>query len=475
MMLKNLLRRPFRCFCTKTTGKKIYNITAPRYNMNELRKIMSYYEYDHRIKECNTNLSICVQTSSNQKKAYKTIEEFLQRDIFYQNKKNHYHLPLANHGNNVINFKISPIDIIRTNSITSPLLSDRFFANCLANVHNYGTFVRFSENKVQRLYWNPPFNGGLPLTPKPKDATYEMIFCLHSICHFLLPDLVFTGKLIDEKAKKIYVYHRLLSESMTVVISEMLAVDILKDTDEFKSKLKMDYDHPYKLYSCILGTNEMNQHSLKQLFWASYMYFCQHNYDEFNKLFDHNEENKKIWDNFHFRYSSVSLRGKDWTEKNFDNMTKEHNLYQSWWKSVEQYKNELQLVPIEDYYDKVTNDDNDIMHKLFNNVWNNVILGILCQKDRIYPICEEERQILAFKRYMIGNTLLLFKHQIYPFYLLSELQNMVDITQMEKITNIYISHVNDLYNCNKIDINEYHNYKNIYYMIPPNMLKKSEY
>ena len=290
-----------------------FHITAPQKFINEIKKILTYYDYRFDLEECTSDKIIKHLKTGDRE--YDSIEEFLLKGIFYGKKKTLHHYRIDNNSDSVVNFDINPLNIIENNAILLHLMEHKIFREFLRRVYNYGTFIRFSENKVQRLYWNPPFNAGIPLTAKEKDPVYELIFLMHDYGHFLLPDLVFTGKLTDEKAKKIYVNWRLLGESITIVLNEMLVVDFLKDKDEFKESLKIGYDKPYSLYQILRKDN------LKEIFWASYLYFCKQDKSGFEKLLDLSTiDNNRVWDEFNTRYVPVSVRGREWTETNFERL-----------------------------------------------------------------------------------------------------------------------------------------------------------
>ena len=229
------------------------------------------------------------------------------------------------------------------------LLNHEVFNRYLTWVNNFGTFIRFSENKVQRLYWNPAINAGIPLTAKDKDPVYELVFLLHDFGHFLLPDLVFTNEDLEksELGKKVYINWRLLGESITVVLNEMLVDDFLKDKSEFKEMLTLEYDKPYKLFQILKNININDLEWLKNLFWSSYLYFCKLDDTGFTNLIDKSYPDwENIWKGFNERYHPVAKRGREWTETNFDRIIDMAEEYGKWWKVVKGFKNELDFKTI---------------------------------------------------------------------------------------------------------------------------------
>jgi hypothetical protein len=383
-----------------------YTLSVQKDLVLQVESVLKYYDYSFdEIKTLQLGGSLIIRHKNNIENHYKTMDSFLMNEIFYKKKKNLHHYQIENKSDDVANFDISPTQILSGNKVTAHLFEHKIFRRFMAKVHNYGTFVRFSENKVQRLYWNPSLNAGIPLTAKEKDPIYELIFLLHDFGHFLLPDLIFTGKLTDNKAKKIYVNWRLLGESITVVLNEMLVVDYLKEKKEFSEKLKLDYDKPYKLYRVL------KKHSLKDLFWASYKYFCEQKTECFIELVNENMDSKVLWDEFNVRYSPISKRGREWTECNFERLKGMSGDYTKWWAFAKKFSAELNFSTIEKYYDMVNFDDEDIMSVMFNDVWETLLKPLFdSESNEVAQISETERCLRSFKRYMVGNLFILIKY-----------------------------------------------------------------
>ena len=446
-----------------------FKVSAPKKLLSQIEEILVFYDYKFDLEESSDDKITKHLKTGDQ--VFGSVEEFLLKGLFYSKKKNLHYFPVINQSNTVANFDIDPLEIITSNPIITVLMKISIFKELWRKVYNYGTFIRLSENKVQRLYWSPALNAGIPLTAKEKDPVYELIFLLHDYGHFLLPDLIFTGNKADEKAKRIYVNWRLLGESITIVLNEMLAVHYLKDTPEFKANLKIGYDKPFSLYQIL------NKHDLKQLFWASYLYFSKQDHSGFEELLSLDCEGKiKTWHEFNTRYIPVSERGREWTETNFDRLKEMSNDYIKWWKVVEEFKSELQLSTVDDYYEKISDMDNlKIMEYLFEHVWVNVLEPVLTSTDdKNTFITKEMRKVLAFKRYMIGNIFLLIKFDVKHNDILEKMRNMTS-SDIPIIKSMYETQVKELYAKGLINMNEYHNYKNIFIMIPPNILKKDVY
>lgn len=131
-----------------------------------------------------------------------------------------------------------------------------------------GLFLKVGNYPVQRAYWNSATNGGLPVFRKA-DPIHEGTFMLHDILHFIPEDPVIGPNPIKPEHKSAYIAHRLMSESITLVLADMVAV---ADAD-LESK---DYDiarrRIYPIYKSILQASGVKPDIDKLL--AANVYFC---------------------------------------------------------------------------------------------------------------------------------------------------------------------------------------------------------
>ncbi|XWV25823.1 hypothetical protein QJ857_gp1261 [Tupanvirus soda lake] len=458
-----------------------FDLKVPNCMMTDIVAIMKYYDYKYKIIESSDDKIYC--TKKNGITNYSCVEDFLLGEIFYKNKKNLHYYSLPNPNNEVCNFETTPMTIVENHPLLKHILDHPVYKRFIIKIHNYGTFIRFSENKVQRLYWNPPINAGIPLTAKEKDPIYELIFLMHDFGHFILPDIVPTGE-TNENSKKIYVNWRLLGESITVVLNEMILVNYLKDKVEFKQMMKLDFDKPYKLYQILKPIDLSNELDLHKLFYASYLYFCVRDPSGFLDLIDRDKNSNwaMIWNEFDQRYRPVAERGREWTESNFENIRVTSKSYEKWYHSIVQFKHFLEFKTIDDL-PLNTNESMDnlqIMNNLFEYVFTNTLIPLFFNHSNTIYLPDFVK-MKSFIRYMIGNLFLLINFETTFENFMSVLNRLkcMTITDIDQqITDIkqeYKIAVKKLYDYNLITINEYHNYKNIFIMIPPNIMKKDIY
>lgn len=460
-----------------------FTLKASRALFEELEQIFHYYDFKYDLIPSDEGETAVIQRimKDGTTRECDGIEDFILRGIFYKRKKNFYHFPLVNANEKVANFDLDPWDFFSNNPVLKTLLENPLLCNYITQVYNSGIFFRFSENKVQRLYWNPPFNAGLPPTAKERDSMYELIFFLHDWGHFYLRDLVFTGIVDDLLAEIIYVFWRLLGESITIVLNEMIVVDYLKDTFEFKSRLKLGFDKPYSLYQ------HLDKKDLKKVFWASALYFVLQNSSGFEALLDLDDKQAKTaWEEFDTRYYPVSKRGREWTTTNFTRMKEMGTDFQAWWNVIEKTRDLVPMETIEQYYTEFCSSstgtcDFDVLKLLFERVWNSLLRPLFTREVPVEQslnerISNSQRKIKAFQRFMLGNIFILVKNQRNYESLLQMVMNLQDDdhldSNMKLIEENYQAQILECYQAGEITCNEYHNYKSMYIMIPPNILKK---
>ena len=483
-----------------------FHVSVKSHLVKELIEILSFYDYKFKTEILDdSNEHNIVRHKKTCETKYDTLEEFLLKEIFYRKKRNLKYSPIKNSTNDVANCNITIVDIISGNPILNHLLRDDSpFLTYIEKVNNFGTFIRFAENKAQRLYWNPALNAGIPLSEK-KSPTYEVIFLMHDFGHLPLPDLVFTGK-VSKISKIIYVCWRLLGESFTLTLNEMFVPHYLKNCVEFQQGLSVNnegnsvtygYDKPYRLFEVLM--DNVKTHDKKALFRAAFDYFCKQKSDGYMNMIDKSKGGwEVVWNDFDGRYLPVSMRGREWTEDNFDSLEKMKYQYTRWWEIVSKHSqiisdlNFTLLDNVENIILSVSGKDEneitdqDVMDILFELVWKDVISPILSEKSLSKtPIqttiqttiqTSTQRRIItqrAFRRYMIGNIFLLIMHNIDVTEILDGLEK--DEINVNAVVKMYTEEVFLLYTNGKISLNEYHNYKNIFLMIPPNILRKEDY
>ena len=131
-----------------------------------------------------------------------------------------------------------------------------------------GLFLKVGNYATERAYWNSSLNGGLPVYKK-SEPVHEGTFMLHDVLHYVPVDPIVGSAEDTPDRKATYIAHRMLSESCTLVLADMVAVSDakLEDTDYDVSKRKI-----YPVYISIVRRNGVAPDIDKLL--AANAYFC---------------------------------------------------------------------------------------------------------------------------------------------------------------------------------------------------------
>jgi hypothetical protein len=162
------------------------------------------------------------------------LSEYLVRHVHYKRRKQWSHLPTGQQDPTAL--QLSTIAIGRDDGMgcanfiaNTPYLHTEPAARllpCFFAVVNDGTFFRSAISRREVNYWCPGLNAGVPFVAK-KDAIHELTFLAHDFGHFMLPDLVFTGK-HSPLLRRVYIISRMLSEAATLVFADMLLAEGLR-------------------------------------------------------------------------------------------------------------------------------------------------------------------------------------------------------------------------------------------------------
>jgi inosine/xanthosine triphosphate pyrophosphatase family protein len=358
-----------------------------------------------------------------------------------------------------VEFK-NQINFIRNNEYLNMDINVQF-----KNVYNKalenGIFFRSSKNRRENNYWLPGLNAGMPLVPK-KDDIHEITFAVHDISHFVMPDLCYTGQ-TSNLDKKVYIFYRMMSEAMTIVIADMLFIDNLV-------KSNIDYDFTKRKIYPLYNELKKNDASLKDILYANIAYCLKGDDSYYLKLLN---GNKSILEDYKGKYGRFFIEDYKWTNKNIETMINNSNIFKNWGNdfhgifdknnilTIDSIKRELSL-------SSLTNPSNDeIIDKLFQfnfNIYNNLLNSNENEvKDNDIYISN------AFKRYMIGQSLIFYKFDflnitsMFKDKILKLLDTEVlNDDDMENARRIYKSYLSILKDRMLINEDDYATYNEIY-------------
>lgn len=124
-----------------------------------------------------------------------------------------------------INFSSNFLERILWNPIIRKIATLPLYMHLLCYVLNEEwMFPKIRWLNAQKIYRNLPYNSGIPVFPK-KDAIHEWTFMMHDIYHHYFMDPLLTYSHEDSQDYKAYIMHRMMSESFTLVLADMIMID----------------------------------------------------------------------------------------------------------------------------------------------------------------------------------------------------------------------------------------------------------
>lgn len=313
-------------------------------------------------------------------------------------------------------------------------------------------FIREANNKREKNYWLPSLNSGLPLTLK-SDKLHTQTFLFHDICHLMLPDLIVDTN--RKYSKETYIIHRMMSETFSLVIADMLFIDFIKESgityDFNKRKIYPLFNSLKKHYN--INTNNFDD-NLKNLFYGVSKYFILGD-DTYINFSDTQSE----FLDFKNKYDNFAIADLEWTEKNYNQMTSNLDIINKWICGIYMGEHNITL-------SKVMN-----MLKNFDNLFDE-IFNIYYTKF-LYLISEKTMDNNFFIRYMIGQSLIFTKFsflpesEIFKKNIFLELKTDINIESIERIRNYYKLFIELLRDRNLIQQEDCDIFKQIYPLFNP--------
>lgn len=198
---------------------------------------------------------------------------------------------------------------------SNPLYRDLPFPlhNALAYVVNRGLFFRSSHSRRDGNYWLPGLNGGVPFVPKG-DPVHESTYLFHDLMHQLIPDLVFDG-VQGPIHRRVYIISRMMSEAISLVLADMLFVDVIRQHEK-------DYDvtkrHIYPLYQTMKENIDLRS-LLKRMVYFTVL-------GDTSGFPIHTDE----WRRFEDKYTKFFVGDFQWTRMNWDNLIGRSDAMRRW-------------------------------------------------------------------------------------------------------------------------------------------------
>lgn len=339
-----------------------------------------------------------------------------------------------------IDFTFDPLEFISTHKYFTNQHSVKCgFYNMLVSVLNQGVWFKSAPNRRVKNYWCPGLNGGIPLVPK-SDEIHECTFMAHDFGHFGIPDLIFTGN-TSPIHSQVYICWRMMSEAFTMTMADMGFVDTL-----VKSGIEYDYSKR-RIYNLFVDTGisldygsgaESYLANLKKLMWANYRFCLLGDQTPYKDLVGDKQSNLKL---FVEKYTPFFVSDYKWTCANYENLVSKSDDFVSWYNALSPYIGLLANLYTVDQIVGIVGCNSDICEQIFNFIFERLVCPLFSIQTEPNPF--DLRQTKAFKRYLIGQSLIFFK-----FYFVPESESY--FKQIVKYLDMEVISPNSINTCQQI-------------------------
>jgi hypothetical protein len=271
----------------------------------------------------------------------------------------------------------------------------------LAAVVSQGVFFRAAKNRRERIYWWPGLNAGIPYTPK-RDEIHELTFMIHDFGHFLLPDLVFSGR-VSEAGRRVYIAYRMISEAVTLVLADMIFVEALR-RDGVEYDWTRRHAHPL-LAATKLELGEQGLANIRELLAANVRYCLCGDDGRWRELLDRAGSDDTALLDYQQKYAPYFVEDLRWTANNWVTMAERADELARWWQDTAPLRAlaELGLETVDEFTDAIGGGDGalpEFVDRVFDRIFTTRIAPAL--RGEVAPASAAERRERAFLRYMVG-------------------------------------------------------------------------
>lgn len=355
------------------------------------------------------------------------LSAFAKTYLYFEEANNLQFNPFQQEG--VIEFSYEAFQLVHEHPLlNAPLVKkarlDRLFKYALGN----GGFFRAAKNRRQKNYWTPGLNAGIPLVAK-KDAIHEITFLVHDLCHFVLPDLIYSGEQ-ETLHHKVYIIHRMLSEAISLVLADMLFVETLEQAG-------IDYDFGkrkiYPLYQAI--KRHKKEVTLTELLAANVEY-CLLGEDHLYQALIAPEDRHHLVA-FQEKYARFFKEDYKWTRQNILGMQQNAPYFSAWYQANLSTFQEQGLISIANFTQEhlqLSPTSNLPYKKLVQLVSKVVVQHYQDVLEATEQLEAPQKRSNSFKKYLLGQSLLLYKMDFYPYsnFLAQKFQKALATQQFDR-------------------------------------------
>ncbi len=419
----------------------------------------------------------------------KNISKVIEKHVHYKKHTDLIHNPQKY--TETIDFSHNVLDYITSvPEYNTTEMSQLKLKNIIITAYNQGFIFRASKTRREKLYWYPGLNSFVPFTPKPKDAKHELTYQVHDLTHFNIPDLVYDGQgcNITQQSlrKKVYITYRLISESITLVLGDMMFVHMLMQNGfEYKT---VNQRRIYPIFTQIAKNNpnftdlEQYEPFIHKLLLGSFQYCFYRDTTIWTEMMG-NTPDQSILNEFSHKYDAYFMDDFKWTQHNYEDMMTHPQMFANWWAKVQHWRQsghqlELQSITefIEQYHLDLMTDQKQLLKTIFEAVYETYIKRLFVAPNDLSLFTPEQRLRNGFIRYLMGQSVVCFQHSQFPdsmpvFNQLNQIivkdSNQLDLAMITNLREFYHNYLQKLEHANLITPDDRINYNQIYPLFNP--------
>ncbi len=335
-----------------------------------------------------------------------------------------------------------------------------------------------------KAIFQPGLNAGLPLIAK-KDPIHEKTFMMHDLGHFLMKDLIFTGR-DTPLHRSVYIAARMISEAVTIMLADGVFVDILRRSG-------VDYDFTTrKIYPLVVATGlEFNNResflsNLRTLMKASVDYTVKGDDSAFLRLIAGGDTS--CLEDYKAKFLPFFVSDFEWTAHNYENMVSRAEEMRKWWELSKPVRDllDLPLESIDEFigamqakseivhtHTDMPDDVSGVVDLVFDTIFDRSIAPVFGREIVLKDAALRSRR--GFLRYIIGQMGVYARFSSFSenavhfdeiIELLMEGRDGSPIS-ISAVRASYEKYVDLLATNNLISSDDAHNYRDIYPLFEP--------
>ncbi len=404
------------------------------------------------------------------------LSQFLADRIYYKSLKtlNHMRLDLKR----PVDFDVDVATFVQSEShYNTPIAVDYGFRSMLHHVLNEGIFYKAASTRIEANYWQPGLNAGIPLIAKA-DPIHERTFMIHDFGHFMMKDLIFTGR-DTPLHRSVYIIQRLISEAVTIMCADGVFVNSMD-----RSGVRYDFTtrHIYPLFQGTgLDFSEKSTflENLRAITKASVDYTVKGDDTAFRHLLAANHHSCDVLEAYQKKFKPFFVSDYQWTVHNYDHMVSKASEMRRWWEVTRPLRDLLDL-PLETIDDFITflpchedaeslyPDYRTLVDQVFDVVFERRIKPVFSKTTDLLPF--EVRQRRGFLRWIIGQSGIFARFESVPGTM-DHFKKLVDLVRdgapIAAVRQCYEEYVHSLTLKNLISKDDDYNYCEIYPLFEP--------